>query len=229
MVNLYSINNDKTLSQMLSEVVNSIRVSLNCVKIGQIVEFNKTNQTAKVQVLHIQDENYNTRMEEELEYPLLGDVPVVVMGGGGTYISHPIKAGDQCLLLFCDYMIDNWWVSGEAKPSIVPRKHDLSDAIAIVGLNAIPKAIQNYSDSLRLHYNENSSIVIGEQIDVNNETINLNGNTTNSGTLDVVGNVTGEADITAQTLNAMTAASGSFVSSDNKTVTVVNGIVTAIS
>ena len=160
MVNLYSINNDKTLSQMLSEVVNSIRVSLNCVKIGQIVEFNKTNQTAKVQVLHIQDENYNTRMEEELEYPLLGDVPVVVMGGGGTYISHPIKAGDQCLLLFCDYMIDNWWVSGEAKPSIVPRKHDLSDAIAIVGLNAIPKAIQNYSDSLRLHYNENSSIVI---------------------------------------------------------------------
>lgn len=214
---------------MLSEVVNSIRVSLNCVKIGQIVEFNKTNQTAKVQVLHIQDENYNTRMEEELEYPLLGDVPVVVMGGGGTYISHPIKAGDQCLLLFCDYMIDNWWVSGEAKPSIVPRKHDLSDAIAIVGLNAIPKAIQNYSDSLRLHYNENSSIVIGEQIDVNNETINLNGNTTNSGTLDVVGNVTGEADITAQTLNAMTAASGSFVSSDNKTVTVVNGIVTAIS
>ena len=229
MVNLYSINNDKTLSQMLSEVVNSIRVSLNCVKIGQIVEFNKTNQTAKVQVLHIQDENYNTRMEEELEYPLLGDVPVVVMGGGGTYISHPIKAGDQCLLLFCDYMIDNWWVTGEAKPSIVPRKHDLSDAIAIVGLNAIPNAIQNYSDYLRLHYNENSSIVIGEQIDVNNETINLNGNTTNSGTLDVVGNVTGEADITAQTLNAMTAASGSFVSSDNKTVTVVNGIVTAIS
>ena len=234
MVNLYSINNDKTLSQMLSEVVNSIRVSLHCVKIGKIVEFDKTKQTAKVQILHIQDENYNTRLEEDLEYPLLGDVPVVIMSGGGTYISHPIVPGDQCLIVFCDYMIDNWWVTGEAKPSIVPRKHDLSDAIAIVGLNALPNVIQNYSDYLRLHYNENSSIVIGEQIDVNNETINLNGNTTKTGTMEVVKDVTMDENanvaktLTAASLHATSAATGSFVSADSKTVTVVDGIITSI-
>lgn len=234
MANLQSINQDKTLQQIFSEVINSIKVSLHCIKIGEIIEFNKENQTAKVKVLHIMDENYNTRLEQELEYPVLGDVPVVIMGGGGTYISHPIATGDQCLLLFCDYMIDNWWITGEAQPSIVPRKHDISDAIAIVGLNATPKAIQEYSDYLRLQYSPESSIVIGEQIDVNNETINLNGNTTNSGTMEVVGDVAMDANatvannLTALSLNATSAATGSFRSSDNKTVTVVNGIVTSI-
>ena len=234
MANLNSINQDKTLQQVFSEFANSLKVYFHCVKIGEIVEFKKETQTAKVKILHIMDENYNTTLEKEMEYPLLGDVPVVIMGGGGTYISHPINVGDQCLLLFCDYMIDNWWVTGEAKPSIVPRKHDLSDAIAIVGLNATPKAIQEYSDYLKLHYSSESSIVIGKQIDVNNETINLNGNTTNSGTMEVVGDVTMGANatvtqnLTALSLKATSAASGSFVSADNKTVTVVNGIVTSI-
>lgn len=234
MTNLNSINQDKTLQQVFSEFANSLKVYFHCVKIGEIVEFKKETQTARVRILHIMDENYNTNLNKTIEYPLLGDVPVVIMGGGGTYISHPIQAGDQCLLLFCDYMIDNWWVTGEAKPSIVPRKHDLSDAIAVVGLNATPKAIQEYSDYLRLHYSAESSIVIGKQIDVNNETINLNGNTTNTGTMTVKDDVAMEAnatvaqDLTALSLNATSAASGSFVSADNKTVTVVNGIVTGI-
>lgn len=234
MSNPNNINTDKTLSQALSELTNSIKVSMHCVKIGEIVSFNKTDQTASVKVLHIMDSDYNTRLEEEIHYPLLEKVPVVIMSGGTSYISHPISAGDQCLLLFCDYMIDAWWVSGEAKSSIVPRKHDISDPIALVGVRATPKAIQEYSDYLRLQYSENSSIVIGEQIDVNNENINLNGDTKNSGTLDVVDDVTMEKNatvaetLTAKTLNATTAATGSFVSADNKTVTVVNGIVTSI-
>ena len=222
MVKLNDINADKSLSQVLAKLANSIKVSMHCIKIGEIVSFDKTDQTATVRVLHVVDENYDTRLEETIEYPLIGKVPVVVMGGGGTYVSHPIKAGDQCVLMFCDFMIDSWWISGTAQPSIVPRKHDISDAIAIVGLNASPNAIQAYSDYLDLHYNQNSSIVIGEQIDVNNATINLNGNTK------VTGDETVTGTVTAPTLKATTAASGSFRSADNKTVTVVNGIVTSI-
>lgn len=210
MSNPNNINTDKTLSQALSELTNAIKVSMHCVKIGEIVSFDKTDQTATVKVLHVMDKDYNTRLEEEIQYPLLEKVPVVVMSGGTSYISHPISAGDQCLLLFCDYMIDAWWVSGEAKPSIVPRKHDISDPIAIVGVRATPKAIQGYSDYLRLQYGENSSIVIGEQIDVNNGTINLNGKTT------------------ALDLHSNSGASGSFATSDNKTVTVVDGVITSI-
>lgn len=230
----YDINKDKTLYQVIEKISNNIKVSMHCIKIGEIVSFDKTDQTASVRVLHVMDENYNVFMDQTVEYPVLGKVPVVIMGGGGTYISHPISAGDQCLLLFCDYMIDAWWASGEAKPSIFPRKHDIADPIAIVGLNATPKAIQDYSDYLKLQYSPESNIIIGDSIDVNNETINLNGNTTNSGTMEVVGDTTMDANLnvaqvaTAQSLHATSAASGTFVSADNKTVTVVDGIVVSI-
>ena len=215
MSNLQSMNTDKTLQQVLSEVANSIKVSLHCVKIGEIVEFNKEKQTARVKVLHIQDENYNTRLEKELEYPLLGDVPVVIMGGGGTYISHPISQGDQCLLLFCDYMIDGWWVTGEAKPSFVPRKHDLSDAIAIVGLNATPNAIQNYSDYLRLQYNENSSIVIGNTIKLDNPIV------------ETTGNIDAKGIVTATSVKPADGYSG-VVYTGTQVLTFANGILVSI-
>ena len=172
---LRDINKDKSLTQVLERLTSSIKTSLNCVKIGEIVSFDKTDQTVTVKVLHIEDNNYDLYLDKEIEYPLLQKVPVIVLQGGGSKITFPIKAGDQCLLLFCDYMIDGWWVSGESKPSIVPRKHDISDAIAIVGLQAITKAIQDYSDYLHLQYNEKSSIVVGNTIKLDNAIVETTG------------------------------------------------------
>ena len=229
-----SINDEKTFAQFAEAIMRNIAVTLNCVKIGEIVSFDKTDQTATVRILHRLDSNYNTDMKETIEYPLLGKVPVVVMQGGGAHITFPVNTGDQCLIVFCDYMIDNWWVSGNVGSSDFPRKHDLSDSIAIVGLNALPKAIQDYSDYLHLQYNQNSSIVIGNNIDINNDNIHLNGATKVKETLDVEKDATFKKDVgvthtlTAKELNATAAASGSFATADNKTVTVVNGIVTAI-
>jgi len=223
MANPFNPNIDKSFTQILDALRNSIYVDVHCVKIGEVVSFDKTDQTVSVKVLHVLDSNYNIYMNEgeTVEYPVLQKVPVVIMGGGGTYISHPIAAGDQCLLLFCDYMIDAWWTSGEAKPSIFPRKHDIADPIAIVGLNPTPKVIQEYSDYLRLHYSAESSIVIGEQIDVNNETINLNGE------VNVSENVNVTKNVTAEEVHATLAATGSF-SASGKTITVVDGVITKI-
>lgn len=229
-----SINENKTFSQFAESILRNVSVTMNCLKIGEIVSFDKTDQTATVKVLHRMDENYDLELDKTVDYPVLGKVPVVVLQGGGSRITFPIRSGDQCLLLFCDYMLDNWWISGNVSSSDFPRRHDISDAIAIVGLQALPKAIQDYSDYLHLQYNANSDIVIGEQIDVNNKNINLNGATKVSETLEVEKDVTAKANVdvtetlTAKALNATTAATGSFVTVDNKTVTVVNGIVTAI-
>lgn len=207
---------------MLENTLNAFSVALNCVKIGQIISFNKEEQTADVQIMHKQTNSYNIQQNELVEYPVLGKVPVVMLGGSQTYITHPVNAGDQCLLLFNDYMIDGWWATGQPNPSDFPRKHDISDAIAVVGLRALPNAIQSFSDYLNLHYSDNSSIVIGNTVEVNNQTINLNGDT------NVTGNEMVTGSVTAPTLNATLAANGSFRTSDNKTVTVVNGIVTLI-
>lgn len=106
--------------------------SLNCVKIGQIVSYNGTKHTAEVQVLF-------TRVlangQSVTVKPLL-DVPVMTLQGGGASIQLPISAGDQCILLFSDRNIDAWFQNGAQAVPFDGRKHDLSDGIAIVGINA---------------------------------------------------------------------------------------------
>lgn len=215
-------NTEKSLTELLDYCFSTFSSILNCVKIGEIVSFDKQKQTASVKILHKAKDDYYDINKKLIDYPLLQNVPCVVMGGGTSYITHPITTGDQCVLLFNDFMKDYWQNTGETRQSDFDRKHDISDAIAIVGLKALPKAIQNYSDYLELHYSDISSIILGNTIEVNNETINLNGNT------NVTGNETVSGVITAPTLNATSAANGTFVSADNKTITVVNGIVTSI-
>lgn len=177
------INSNKTIYQLFEKFATNFSIFLNCVKIGEIISFDKNDQTCSVRVLHKQTNQYNPYVNQLIEYPVLEKVPCVVLGGGGTYITHPISKGDQCVLLFSDYMIDGWWSSGEARPSDFPRKHDLSDAIAIVGLKALPQAIQNYSDFLELHYSNNSSIIIGDKITLNNALVEASGSMNVTGTL----------------------------------------------
>lgn len=223
------INQNKSLLQVIQSSMNTLIHIMNCVKIGQIVSFDKNDQTCSVQILFKPEVAQFKNKKVITEYPVLEKVPVIVMGGGTSYITHPISAGDQCLLLFNDNMIDNWWATGEARPQDYPRFHDISDAIAIVGLRALPNALKSYSDYLNLHYSDNSSIIVGETIEVNNDTVNLNGNTAVTGNLSASGDGSITGSLTADSLNATSAASGTFVSFDQKTITVVNGIITQIS
>lgn len=207
--------------------------ALNCVKIGEIQSFDPAKQTVSVKVLHKKINETNIDERELEDYSPLAEVPIIIMGGGGTYISHPIKQGDNCLLLFNDFEIDNWWVSGDSLPSDFPRRHDLSDAIAIVGLNNMTKLIQTYSQFLDLHYSGNSNIIIGENIDINNAQTNISGNLTvkqniiGNGNLTIDQAITGKTTATAE-FHDSRKVSGGFATADNKSVTVVDGIIVGI-
>lgn len=161
-------NTDKSLQEVLELYFDYFSTILHCVKVGKIISFDKNTQTCKVEVLHKRKNDFVVSRNELLNYPELGDVPVVIMGGGSSYITHPISAGDTCLLLFNDYQLTGWKNTGNAQQPTVDRKHDIADAIAIVGLNALPNAIQNYSDYLDLHYSNNSSIIVGDTIKLDN-------------------------------------------------------------
>lgn len=214
-------NNNKSLLNLFELAATEIMKTLNCIKIGEIQSFDSEKQTASVQILHKKINETNIDERELKDYSPLSEVPVVIMGGGGTYISHPIKPGDNCLLLFNDFEIDNWWVTGESLPSDFPRRHDLSDAIAIVGLNNMTRLIRAYSPFLDLHYSDNSSIIIGDNIDINNGQTNVSGNLTVNQA--IVGNTT-----TTSEIHSTNGASGGFATADNKSVTVVDGIITSI-
>lgn len=215
-------NNNKSLLNLFEEMTSVIFSTLNCVKIGEIQSFDPATQTASVKILSKKVNEYNLNERELVDYTVLEQVPVVFPKGGGSYISYPVSTGDNCLLLFCDFELDGWWISGEARPSNFPRRHDLSDAIAFVGINSTVSLIQNFSNFLMLYYAANSFIEIGDQINITNSQVNVNGNLTV--TQAIVGNTT-----TTSELHSTNGASGSFASADSKTITVVDGIITGIS
>lgn len=62
--------------------------------------------------------------------PLLMDVPVMFQCAGGFTITHPIKKGDECFVVFSSRNIDLWWQQGGVQDPFDTRKHDLSDGFA---------------------------------------------------------------------------------------------------
>lgn len=103
--------------------------------------------------------------------PLLVDVPVVFPRGGGCSITFPVKAGDECLVMFSDRCIDFWWQSGGVQEPVDPRKHDLSDAFAFVGPMSQPNVISNISTTtLQMRTDDGLAYI---ELDPNSHAINL--------------------------------------------------------
>lgn len=73
---------------------------------------------------------------EELPAPLVYEVPVVWPAySGGAVFTFPIAAGDGVLLHFSQRSLEGW-LSGKAEAPDDPRRHDITDAIAVPGLRA---------------------------------------------------------------------------------------------
>jgi hypothetical protein len=104
---------------------------INCISIGRIESVNFAEQTITAQIVY----KRVLASGEIKNYPLLLDVPFLILQGGGSYIGMPIQKGDYCLVLFCDRNFSIWWDSGAEKEPESERKHNLSDGIAIVGIN----------------------------------------------------------------------------------------------
>lgn len=75
-----------------------------------------------------------------LEVPNLYEVPVlwpVSSGGGanGVSMTMPIQPGDGVMIAYQQRSLDGWSSNNNAAPDD-PRRHDISDAVAIPGLQA---------------------------------------------------------------------------------------------
>ncbi len=125
---------------------------LRCAAPGIIQSFDETKQTVVVQ-LAIKELVFMDTLQS-IPIPQLGDVPLVVPRAGNFVITVPPKKGDECLIVFADTCIDSWWKSGEetgypnstgARDPMSIRRHDLSDAFAILGTWSQPKKIETYA------------------------------------------------------------------------------------
>jgi hypothetical protein len=139
------------LKLVFNQITREIMAALACAQTGTITAFYPTTQTADIIinmaiVLQYLTNADTTNTPVTTQYPPLYGVPVVCLGGGGGAITFPVKAGDTCALIFLDRDMDSWWLSGTT--GLAPnsnRLHNLSDAIAIVGLRSQNEALPSYS------------------------------------------------------------------------------------
>ncbi|HCD5205699.1 TPA: hypothetical protein NBT52_004322 [Klebsiella pneumoniae] len=130
-------------AQLAQAIMSAMRVSMP----GIIQSFDPDAVTAVVQPAIKGAEQDESGAELSVNLPLLVDVPVVFPRGGGCTLTFPVKAGDECLVIFADRCIDFWWQSGGIQEPVDERMHDLSDAFCIVGPQSQAKKIGGISTS----------------------------------------------------------------------------------
>jgi len=75
--------------------------------------------------------------------------------------------------VFNDMCIDAWWQSGGEQTQIEIRRHDLSDAVAFLGIASVPRAVMGYSINSVMLRNEDKDSYI-EIVD-DDKTVNIIG------------------------------------------------------
>lgn len=123
----------------------------NCVQVGTIASFSAAKMTATV-ALVLARAVYNQApingviptTPAIVRYPILVDVPVFMAYGGSAYLTMPVSAGDNCIVLFNDRDLDPWFTNGTTgAPPNSSRMHSLADGIAIVGIRPAVNPLGN--------------------------------------------------------------------------------------
>lgn len=164
---------------VLQAAKRDVMLNINCVQIGVIQSYDADTQLATIQIAMKQINSISPEgVKSFQEYPLILECPVMTLFGGDAFISMPIQSGDNCIVLFNDRDIDTWVNNGNGSSPTTARLHDISDALAIVGIRPLTNSITNVlEDGIRIFYNENASI------DLTNSGIVINGNVTVNGIL----------------------------------------------
>ena len=103
--------------------------SLRCALPGTVEAWNPETQAADIRPA-ARPKNQRGGSEAK-PLPILKDVPVFLPRGLEAQCT--VSPGDACLVIFSDYPLDAWLTGDETAPA-PDRMHDLSDAVAFVGI-----------------------------------------------------------------------------------------------
>ena len=124
---------------------------------------------------------------QNVNLPVLVDVPLTWPKAGGFALTFPVKAGDEVLVVFSARCIDLWWQSGGVGVQAEARMHDLSDGFAILAPTSQAKKYSGVStanvqlrDEAGTTYVEitpdgKARVVGASQVDISAPTINIQG------------------------------------------------------
>lgn len=126
----------------LAELIDSELYQLHTAMPGQITAFNETDNTVSVQPC------LKRKYEGEdspVSLPIIEDVPIVYPGSGDYWIVFEPEIGDCVMLVASERSIATWLNQGGVVDPGVRRRHNLSDVVAIPGLNPSTTAISSIS------------------------------------------------------------------------------------
>lgn len=170
---------EPTLKDLLDTVRREIFLNLNVHHVATIKSFDPAKQTCTAKINYdktiFTNDASNNRAKKLLPYPVLLDVPVINLRGGKAGLSLPIKEGDQCIILFNDRDIDNWFNGARSGEVGSLRLHSMSDGFALVGISSQDNKVPNYDATRADLYNDTNHVAVGPvKTKIYNATLNLN-------------------------------------------------------
>jgi hypothetical protein len=180
-ISLNQIPSEPSMKDLLDQLKKDIFLSLFCHHIGTVQSFDATKQTATATVNYkktIFQLNRATGLYAPVlvNYPVLLDCPVIFLGGGTASLTCPVKKNDECLILFNDRDIDNWFKGSSTSPVATSRAHSFSDGLILVGIRSLAHVLENFEiDRISMRNGSaRTSVTDDELVDISNDDTDLN-------------------------------------------------------
>lgn len=137
----------------MNVVQRELLLKTNCHAIGKITSFDAVNMTvnasiAYTMVFQFRDPLSGTYSQILKPYPPMVDLPVIIVGGGPVYFDQPFEPGDECMIMFNDRDLMNWYAGQPPGATATTRLHSFSDGVALIGLRNVTRPIP-FSDGTR--------------------------------------------------------------------------------
>jgi len=116
----------RTLAEIITKAIRNHLAEVHTALPGKVVRYDSAKQLADVQLqvkAAVWDED-NERTYEEI--PILQEVPVCFMRGGGYFCSLPLQEGDFVLVIFSESSLQEWRATGQvSEPEGDARRHSI--------------------------------------------------------------------------------------------------------
>lgn len=125
-----------SFAEVVTRAIDSRLIDLHTALPAKVTRYDASKQQcdAKPLIKSFYETEEGTWVSSSL--PVVTNVPVSFPGGGGFRLVFPLQPGDIVLLVFAEGSLDKWLAQGGEVDPIDPRRHALSDAIAIPGLRS---------------------------------------------------------------------------------------------
>lgn len=221
------------LSTICAMVIDDALSRMNKVSIGRIESFDPLTQVASVSLLIKRVLSDNDDGSKTLDdRPLLPHCLVMGNYGGEAHITFPISVGDECVVLFNDRELDNWYITGKPQAPDTNRKHHIADAIVFVGVRSLKNVIKNYSEnSIQLKHLQSKIDILQNKVEVLTTMVEINATKTVCNS-DV--EINGEVEINGNILINGNALANTYASNDGSMsisggrLTVTNATISSI-